>query len=84
MVIQKVEVIQHTGDSRSEGKRRAAVVEKLAEDMQWEGYCSYSPKQGDRDASTVGWEHITNAMINGKPPWTARALGCYRFTWCYV
>ena len=48
-VVQKVEVIRHTGDSRSDGKRGAAVVEGSAEVVQWKGYRSSSPKHGDRD-----------------------------------
>ena len=48
-VVQKVEVIRHTGDSESDGKRGAAVVEGSAEVVQWKGYRSSSPKHGDRD-----------------------------------
>ena len=67
-VVQKVKVIRHTGDSGSDGKRGAAVVEGSAEVVQWKGYRSSSPKHGDRDGC------LHSRMGNGVPRYQDRRI----------
>ena len=48
-VTQKVEVIRHTGDTRSESNRRTAMVKGSTENLEWERYHPSTPRHGNQD-----------------------------------
>ena len=89
-IIQKVEVIQHTGDSRPESNRRIAMVEGLSEDMEREGHHSPNSRHGNRDgcfynrmgSSMSGSQDRRATRMGGTRSPVLMRVACSLWDWC--